>query len=68
MMVLDHEITAFACLSNGYLTVVESVNILRNSSESRLKVVSGCVGKLYNFSVFSVPVKNLVRGFVLWDF
>ena len=27
MLALDYEITAFACLSDGYLTVVEGINI-----------------------------------------
>ena len=28
MLALDHEITTFACLSTGYLTVVDSLEIL----------------------------------------
>ena len=35
MMNLDHEITAFVCLVDVYVTVVEGLAILRDSSESR---------------------------------
>ena len=45
MLALDPGITAFACLSDGYLTVVKGVTILQDSLESRHKVISGCVGK-----------------------
>ena len=63
MLILDHYITAFACLSDGYLTVVEGVNISRDLLESRHKVVSGCAGEPYYFNVFSVLVKEFSAGF-----
>ena len=44
MLVLDHEITAFACISDRYLTVVKGLSVSRDLIESRHKVVSGCAG------------------------
>ena len=68
ILVLDPDITAFVCLSNGYLTVVEGVKISRDLSESRRKVISDCAGELYDYNVFSVPAKSLVQDFVSWIF
>ena len=67
MLALDHEITALAYLSGGYLTVIEGLSILRDLTESRRKVFLGCVGEPYDYNVFSVPAKNLVRSFVSLD-
>ena len=41
MLALDPDITAFDCLSDGYLMVVEGVKISLDLSESRRKVISG---------------------------
>ena len=40
------------------------MNISQDLSESRRKVVLECVGEPYNFNVFSVPAKYLVRDFI----
>ena len=68
ILALDHEITDFAYLSNGCLTVVEGLNISQDLSEARRKVVSGCVGETSNINIFLVPLKILVQDFVSWDF
>ena len=68
MLALDPDIIVFACLSNGYLTVLEGVTIVWDFLESICKVISDYVGKPYNYNVFLVLVYNLVRYFVSWDF
>ena len=65
ILALDHEITAFACLSNSYLTIVKGVNMSQDSTESRRKLVLGCFGEAYDFNICLVPAKNLVLDFVL---
>ena len=64
MLALNLDITTLAYLSNSYLTTVEGVKMLRDLSESRHKVISGCVSEPYDYNVFLVPVKNLMRDFV----
>ena len=39
MLVTNHEITAFVYFVDDYMTVVEGIKILRNSSEFRQKYV-----------------------------
>ena len=68
MLALNLDITTLAYLSNSYLTTVEGVKMLRDLSESRHKVISGCVSEPYDYNVFLVPVKNLMRDFVPWEF
>ena len=66
MVALNHESTAFVYLLDNYMMRVEGVNVLRDSSESRRKVFSGCINLPYDYNIFLVPAKNLVL--VSWDY
>ena len=59
MMILDHEITAFKCLTDAYVTVVEGLAISWDLLESRRKVISGCVGEPFNYNIVLFLVNNL---------
>ena len=67
-MAIDCEITAFVRLLDNYVTVVEVINVLQDSSEFHREIFLRHVGSHYDYNVFLVLTKSLVRDHIVWDY
>ena len=68
MFMTDPDVTAFICVHNNFVTVVEGVSVTRDPDSKQAKICSGVSGTPINFSVFADPASNIYNDFVTWEF